>query len=102
MNRAKDIDFHFKQLIANDFEEPEQNGYKAKIAREAGQKLQPRIYVTYFPLVNMNTTEPDTISTVVHIVKTATESSGQTYTIFTNDQQLLKITIQMTWWQPNV
>lgn len=36
------------------------------------------------------------------MAKTATEKSGQTYTIFTNDQQLFKITTQITWWQPNV
>ena len=38
----------------------------------------------------------------MHMVTTATENSGQTYTIFTNDQQLFKITTQMTWWQPKL
>ena len=30
--------------------------------------------------------------TTMYMVKTATEDSGQTYTIFANDQQLFKIT----------
>lgn len=68
----KDIDFNFMQLITNDFEEPEYNSYNTNIAREAGQKLQPITYVTYFPLINMNPAEPDTI------LKTATENPGQT------------------------
>ena len=68
----KDIDFNFMQLIANDFEEPESNSYNTNIAREAGQKLQPITYVTYFSLINMNPAEPDTI------LKTATENPGQT------------------------
>ena len=102
LNRAKDIDFHFMQLIANTVEVPEYNGYNTKIAREAGQKLQPRTYVTYFPLININPAEPGTILTTIHMVKTATENYSQTYTICTNDQQLFKITAQMTWWQPNV
>lgn len=53
-------------------EEPESNSYNTNIAREAGQKLQPITYVTYFPLINMNPAEPDTI------LKTATENPGQT------------------------
>ena len=36
------------------------------------------------------------------MIKTAIENSGQTYTDFTNDQQLFNVTTQITWWQPNV
>ena len=67
------------QLIANDAEVPEYNGYNTKIAREADQKFQSRTYVTYFPLINMNPAEPDTILTTMHMVNTATENSGQTF-----------------------
>ena len=75
MNAAKDIDFHFMQLIANDVEVPEYNGYNTKIVRETGQKLQPKTYVTYFPLINMNPVAPDIILTTMHMVKTTTENS---------------------------
>ena len=44
----------------------------------------------------MNTAEPDTILNTMYMIKTATENSSQTYTVFTNDQQLFKITTQMT------
>ena len=50
----------------------------------------------------LNLAEPDTILTTMHMVKAATENSIQTYTIFTNNQQLSKITIQMTWLWPTV
>ena len=36
LNRAKNIDFHFMQLIANDVEVPEYNSYNTKIGTEAG------------------------------------------------------------------
>ena len=84
--------FHFSAV-----EVPKYNGYDTKIAREASQKLQPRTYTTYFPLINMNPAE-----SAMHMVKTATGNSSQTYTVFTNGQQLFKITTQMTWWQPGV
>ena len=58
------------QLIANDFKVPEYNDCNTEIVREAGQKLQPRTYVIYFPLINMNPAEPDTILTTMHMVNT--------------------------------
>ena len=36
------------------------------------------------------------------MVKAATENSCQTYTVFTNDQELFNITTQIICWQPNV
>ena len=89
-------------LIANDVQVPKYSGYNTKIARESGQQLQPATHTTYYPLVNMNPAEPDTVLSTMHVVKSATEKAGQEYTVFTNDQQLFKITVQMTWWQPNV
>ena len=99
LNRAKDIHFHSMQLIVNNVELPEYNCYNTKIVREVGQKFQPRTYVTYFPLINMNPAEVDTILTMMHMAKTETENTGQMYIIFTNDQQLYKIATQITWCQ---
>ena len=45
----------------------------------------------------MNPDEPDIILTAMHMVKAATENYDQTYIIFTNYQQLFKVTTQMTW-----
>ena len=65
-NRAKGKNFHFMQLIANDFEEPVYNGYNTKIDRETGQKLQARTYIKYFSVINMNPAERDTTLTTMH------------------------------------
>ena len=45
LNRAKDINFHFIHLLANNVEVSGDSGYNIKTAREAGQKFQPRTYV---------------------------------------------------------
>ena len=50
----------------------------------------------------MNLAEPDTILTTMHMVKAAAENYIQTYTIFTNNEQLSNITTQMTWLRPTV
>ena len=98
MNRANNIDFKFLQTIVHDPTVPEYHGYNTKIAREAMQGQEPKTHVTYFPLINMNPAEPHTILTTMQLVRSATENAGQTYTVFTNDQQLFKITTQITWW----
>ena len=82
-------------MIANDVKVPEYNRQIAKIASKAGKKLQPRLYVAYFSLINRNLADPGTILTTMHMVKAATENSDQTYTIFTIDQQLFIVTAQM-------
>ena len=102
LNRANTNDFHFMQLMVNDVLIPEYNGYNTQIARESGQSLEPATHVTYFSLINMNPAEPDTILTTMHLVKSASESAGQNYRVFTNDQQLFQITTQMTWWPPDI
>ena len=102
LNRANTNDFHSMQLMVNDVLIPEYNGYNTQIARKSGQSLHPATHVTYFPLINMNPAEPNTILTTMHLVKSASESAGQENTVFTNDQQLFKITTQMTWWQPDI
>ena len=77
------------QLIVYNVEVTEYNGCNTKIAGEAGLKLKPRTYV-------------NVVTIRMHMVTTATENSGQMYTIFTNDQQLFNIIKQMTWWQPKL
>ena len=59
-------------LTANGVQVPEYSGNNTKIARESGQQLQPATPTTYYPLVNMNLAEPDTVLSTMHVVKSAT------------------------------
>ena len=92
INRANYNDFHFMNLMGSGVEIPEYNGCNTNIAREAGQGLQPATHVTYLPPA-----KPNTALTTMHLVKSETEKTWQEYTVFTNDQQLFKITMQITW-----
>ena len=58
--------------------------------------------VHYLPLIDMIPSHPDTVLTTMHLVKSITDETGQKYTIFTSDQQLSHVTVQMTWFQPNL
>ena len=98
--RANEADFSFLSNAIEDNECPEYNGFNTAIARKTGCKAKPQTSVKYIPLINMNPADPDTILTSMHKVAAMTEEAGQIYTLFTNDQQLYRITLEMTWWQP--
>ena len=60
------------------------------------------MHTTYYPLINVNLAEPDTVLFTMDILKSSTKKTFHRHTIFNNDQQLFKVTTQMIWWQPDV
>ena len=51
----------------------------------------------YLPLIDMAPAEPTIMLTVMVEAQQLTNSTGQVYTIFTNDQQLYRIVVHITW-----
>ena len=100
LQHAQHLDFMFLKSIISVEGTPEYNGFNVKHARETGWNTQPATHVKYLPMINMYLSDPATILTSMYEVKRLTEEAGQSYTIFTNDQQLYKVTVQMTWWHP--
>ena len=49
----------------------------------------------YLPLVDMVPPDPTTMLTVMTEAQKLTNAAGQQYTIFTNDQQLYKVSINV-------
>ena len=68
------------------------NGFNTALTRDSGYSLQPATNVTYLPLLKMKPSDPDTALTSMHIIKNLTEQCGKDDTIYTNDQQLSRIT----------
>ena len=65
--------------------------------REAGVSLKPKSRVIYEPLIDKTPSDPSTILTVMHKAERITQKTGQTITVFTQDQQLYKIVLDMIW-----
>ena len=63
--------------------------------------MSPPTTVTYIILTNMNPADPDTILISMYNVRQLKEDAGQKYPLITNDQQLYRITQQVTWWKPD-
>ena len=54
----------------------------------------------YLPLIDSSPTDPSTVLTTMIEAKRQTEARGQKYTIFTVDQQIFAIVLNIIWAEP--
>ena len=99
--RALENDFAYFQDIHTEPHCPEYNGYNTKICREAGMHPQPKTEVAFLPLVDRPPAHPDTIKTAMEKGLSLVKAAGQNMLIFTADQQLYKIVIDVMFHEPS-
>ena len=68
--------------------------------RQQGVSMQPKTKAVYLPLIDMTPSDPDTIMTALHKAKRLTKERGQKNAIFTSDQQLYKVAVEVQWAYP--
>ena len=68
--------------------------------RETGQSIKSKTKVIYKPLINKTPSDPSTILTAMCNVEDFSEKSGQKETVFTCDQQLYRVTMDIIWNNP--
>ena len=90
---AQDLDFRFLKCIACVPKTPEYGGFNTKLAREQSHRLKPATTVMYTPFIDMVPSDPDTIMTAMYEAQRLTVKCGQTFTIFTADQQLYRVMV---------
>ena len=64
--------------------------------------MEPKTQAVYLPLIGMPPSDPDTILKALHKAKRLIKEIGQKNTIFTSDQQLYKVAVEMKWAHPDV
>ena len=104
VSSAIETGFLFIKSIVTKDGEPEFNGYSTKDSREQGHTIYPATKAVYLPLLDMIPAEPNTMLTVMVEAQhpsNMTGHSGQAYTIFTNDQQLYRVVVNITWVYPD-
>ena len=101
LSRCKDLDFQFLKGIVSESDTPEFAGYNTKLCREEAQTIKPATRAIYTPLIDMDPADSDTMLTAMEEAKRLTYQCGQGVTIFTNDQQLYKIAVHITWMYPD-
>ena len=97
VDRARETDFQFLEDIISVPNTPEFGGYNTGCSRKQGHATKGRTKAVYLPLIDMAPAEPTTMLTAMVEAQKLTNSTGQVYTIFTNDQQLYRIVVNITW-----
>ena len=98
--RAKELDFTFINEITSNSDLPEFNGFNTMVARDQGQGLKPKTKAVYLPLIDMPPSDPDRMMTALTEAKRLTKERGQNKVVFTCDQQLYKIAVDIKWAYP--
>ena len=103
LSRAHDIDHHFlREVIDNPSCTPEYNGFNVMLARNQAHSAMPATTAIYTPLIDMTPSDPDTIMSAMLESQRLTNKCGQTITVFTNDQQLYRVAVNITWVYPQL
>ena len=97
LKRARDMDFQFIHDIVSVPNTPEYGGFNTAQCREKGHNIKAKTKAVYLPLIDMAPAEPSTMLTAMVEAQRLTNSTGQVYTIFTNDQQLYRVVVHITW-----
>ncbi len=101
VQRAKENDFAFFKDMQIEANCPEYNGYKTSLVRQAGLVPEPKTEVAFLPLIDCLPAHHDTIKTAIVKGLTLVKAAGQEALIFTVDQQLYKVTIDILFHQPS-
>ena len=98
--RANHEDFQFiKSILLND-SSPDFNGYNTKHIRTRGESLKPKTKVVFMPLLDRTPSDPSTVLTTMIEAERITNNAGQSITVFTADQQLYRVVLDVIWTDP--
>ena len=97
LSRTHVLDFDFLKRVITEPNTSEFSGFNTKSSREQGQSAQPATRAIYTPLIDMTPADPDTMMTAMVQAQKLTKECGQEITTFTNDQQLYKVAVNVTW-----
>ncbi len=77
-------------------------GYNTCLCREQGRYLEPKTKAVYLPLIGMPPAHSDTIMTAMSKAQELTQEIGENFTLFTADQQLYRVALEVQWMHPNL
>lgn len=100
LNRAQLTDYIFLKKITHDSSTPEYNGFKTEMARKQGHTIKPATKAIYTPLIDMKPSDPDTVMTAMVESQRLTQQCNQLVTLFTVDQQLYRVAVDVLWAYP--
>ena len=98
--RSEAIDFQFMKEILTQPSVPDFAGYNTKQMRESGQIMKTKSKLIFRPLINKTLSDPSTMLTAMCDIEDASHQAGQQVTVFTCDQQLYRVIMDIIWEDP--
>ena len=95
LTSSKVTDFKFIKASLTQNNVPDYNGYCTAEARISGKPLLPETKILYQPYIDESPTDPSTILTAMEDAEQIAKDAGQKYTVFTADQQLYAIVLNI-------
>ena len=97
-SRAHDLDHLFlKEVIEKStLNTPEYNGYNDRITHNQRHSIKPPRAAIYTPLIDIPPSNPDTIMFSMIYAQRLTNKCGPQITVFTNDQQLYQVAVNIS------
>ena len=93
VNRSKFNDFKVNKEIITKRNAPDFGGYNTKQMRDANQATKNKTKFIYKPLTKKILSDPATILTAICDIEATSHQTGQQVTVFTCNQQLLRVRI---------
>ena len=100
--RGQQLDFELFKSIATNPKTPEYSGYKNCYVHELGALKGKKTIAVYTPVIDLTLSDPTTIMTAMTEARRITNSNGQKHMIFTCDQQLYKLFVDIKWVYPEI
>ena len=97
---SQEADFQFIKDSVTSSNIPDYNGYCTREARSSGKAVQPKTKILFQPLIDEPSTDPSTMLTAMEDAERITNDAGQECTVFTVDQQLYDVVLDIIWSNP--
>ena len=94
---SNNLDFAFLKAICTAQDTPEFSGYNSNALRAEDCQPSPKTRKVFRPLINRKPSDYSTIYTSMKEAQRVTSVSGQTFTVFTLDQQLYRVCVNILW-----
>ena len=94
-SRVEDFRFLKRSLLEENY--PDFHGFNTNEARIAGQTPKPKSKITFRQLIEQTPFEPSTVLTSMMDAEKVTNAAGQKITVFTADQQLYSLVLDIMW-----
>ena len=98
--KAENNDFKFLKESVTQSNVPDYDGFNNKMNGDEGEEMKAKSNILYKPLIDKKPADPSTVLIAMHSVEMTCTESGQEFTVFTCDQQLYRITLDIIWNEP--